>query len=194
MHMEQVEGPAVEPVSVGEARAFLRIETSEEDASLAGFLRVARELCEAFTGQVMIATRFRETAAASRLAAAGAGLFGGARAMPLSRQPVRSVTNVTAINASGTRTALAQGDFALEEDGRGEGRLVIYAVPPGTVRVEADYWAGMGSDWNAVPEALRQGMLRLAAHLYAYRDRPDDTGPPAAVAALWRPFRKSRLM
>src|SRR5690606_33468976 len=56
-----LEGPTVEPVSVNEARVYLRIEGTEEDAGLAAFLKVARELCEAFTGLVLIATRFLET-------------------------------------------------------------------------------------------------------------------------------------
>lgn len=41
------------------------------------------------------------------------------------------------------------------------------------------------------PPAVVQGIIRLAAHLYAHRD--DDAGPPAAVAALWRPYRQMRL-
>jgi hypothetical protein len=45
--------------------------------------------------------------------------------------------------------------------------------------------------WGAHP--LRQGVVRLAAHLYAERDGPELGGPPAAVTALWRPWRRMRL-
>jgi hypothetical protein len=47
-------------------------------------------------------------------------------------------------------------------------------------------------DPNGVPEPLRQGILRLITHLFATRD---GTGgePPAAVTALWRPYRRMRL-
>ena len=59
----------------------------------------------------------------------------------------------------------------------------------GSVMVEAT--AGMATDWGSLPAAIRQGAALLAAHLY-------DTGagggaPPAAVTALWRPFRVLRL-
>jgi hypothetical protein len=47
--------------------------------------------------------------------------------------------------------------------------------------------------WSEVPEALRQGMVRLAAHLYAHRDREEGAGPPAAVTALWRLWRRLGL-
>jgi hypothetical protein len=43
-----------------------------------------------------------------------------------------------------------------------------------------------------VPEPLRQGIVRLAAHLYAARGEVEAV-PPAAVAALWRPWRRVRL-
>ena len=55
--------------------------------------------------------------------------------------------------------------------------------------------AALPQDWGAAPPALAEGILRLAAHLYRERDAagaPPAT-PPAAVAALWRPFRALRL-
>jgi hypothetical protein len=37
-------------------------------------------------------------------------------------------------------------------------------------------------------------VLRLAAHFYTYRtDAGAQAEPPAAVAALWRPWRRLRL-
>ncbi|MBC7504293.1 MAG: phage gp6-like head-tail connector protein [Sandarakinorhabdus sp.] len=41
-------------VSLGEVKAFLRIEGDAEDALLAGFIRTATALCEAFIGQRLI--------------------------------------------------------------------------------------------------------------------------------------------
>ena len=42
-----------------------------------------------------------------------------------------------------------------------------------------------------MPAPVRQGIVRLAAYLFVHRD--DDVAPPAAVAALWRPYRQLRL-
>ena len=44
----------------------------------------------------------------------------------------------------------------------------------------------------AAPGALAQGMVLLVAHLF--ENRTGEGVPPAAVAALWRPFRRVRLM
>ena len=43
-------------------------------------------------------------------------------------------------------------------------------------------------DWAAVPAPVAHGMVVLAAHLFENRGRGD--APPAAVAALWRPYRR----
>jgi uncharacterized phiE125 gp8 family phage protein len=51
----------------------------------------------------------------------------------------------------------------------------------------------MAADWNDIPEAVRFGILRHAAHLYAHRDNPAASAMPSAVQALWQPFRKVRL-
>jgi uncharacterized phiE125 gp8 family phage protein len=61
-------------------------------------------------------------------------------------------------------------------------------------RVAVRFTAGLAADWSGLPDGLRQGVLRLAAA--QYRERETDgppPGPPAAVAALWRPWRRMRL-
>lgn len=192
MSVKWLEGPLAEPVSLNEARAYLRIEGGEEDAGLASFLKAARELCEAFTGLVLISTRFCETRPFDMAQNCGVPWSAG-RTMRLGKMPLRQIMTATLVSRDGTRTALGPHDFEIAEDGRGQALLRMTFLPPAGSSLEVDYWAGLGADWNDVPEALRQGILRLAAHLYAHRDRPDDNGPPLAVAALWRPFRAGRL-
>ena len=47
-------------VTLAEAQAYARIETGEEEALLAGLVRTASGLCEAFLGQIVIARSFTE--------------------------------------------------------------------------------------------------------------------------------------
>ena len=54
------------------------------------------------------------------------------------------------------------------------------------------FTAGIAADWNGLPAGLRQGVAMLAAHLFA--DRGATTPVPAAVTALWRPFRRMPLL
>lgn len=54
-------------------------------------------------------------------------------------------------------------------------------------------WCGVAlpASWEAVPIGIAQGCVLLAAALLDGRD--GETGVPAAVAALWRPLRVTRL-
>lgn len=53
--------------------------------------------------------------------------------------------------------------------------------------------AVLGDDWAELPPGLNEGIIRFAAHLYRERDGAISREPPAAVAALWRPWRELRL-
>lgn len=53
--------------------------------------------------------------------------------------------------------------------------------------------AALPTAWAEVPPTLNEGILRFAAHLYRDRDSASDSEPPAAVAALWRPYRTLQL-
>lgn len=178
MEIEAIEAGAL-PAPLDEVKALLRIASSDEDALLAGTVRAAADLCERFTGRLLIAREVREilpcARAWQRLAAA----------------PVRSIDAVAALDESGAATALDVAAYAIDIDARGEGWVRLLATPAQR-RVRATYVAGLGAGPGDLPEALRQGVARLAAHLFVHRDAAG-TEPPAAVTALWRPWRRLRL-
>lgn len=166
------------PVSLAEAQAFARIDTGEEEGLLAGLLRSASALCEAFTGQVLMARGFEQVLPAS------------ASWQRLGPTPVRTIETVERIAADGNATALLPGEYEIDIDARGDGWVRLAVPGEGRLRVRGQ--AGLASDPNDVPEPLRQGILRLVAHLFASRDG-EGGEPPAAVTALWRPYRRMRL-
>lgn len=71
--------------------------------------------------------------------------------------------------------------------GGGSGRLTIDA-PGAAERVRVSYRAGIADDGAGVPDAIRQGIVRMTQHLYDARDGKDPA-PPAVIAALWQPWR-----
>lgn len=172
-------GPALPIVTISEAQAFLRIEIGEEEALLAGLIRSASGLCEAFINQVVIARGFE-----LRIAATG-------QWERLAVTPVRSISEVDGLDASGTASSLTSDAFAIDIDSTGDGWVRIIR-PNALERVQVTGTAGMADGENDVPEAIRQGVLRLVAHLFTDRDG-DGGEPPAAVTALWRPYRRLRL-
>jgi uncharacterized phiE125 gp8 family phage protein len=162
-------------VSIAECKAYLRLDRDVEDAAIAGFIRTSMGLCEAFTGQWLIIRegeqRLAQTSEWQRLAVV----------------PVVAITSVvgSAGVVPGTRY-----ETDIDIGGNGWVRLLD---PVDVTAPVVRFRAGLGVDWNGVPEALRQGMIRLVVHLFTHRDAPDAGAPPAAVAAMWRPWRRVRL-
>lgn len=169
-------GMAAPAVTLSEAQAYVRVETGEEEAVLAGLIRTASGLCEAFLNQVVIARSFEEQ------------LVGDGGWQQLRVAPVRSIEAVDLISPAGERETLPASAYGLDVDANGEGWVRV--SPRQRVLVRGT--AGMAADENSVPEPLRQGVLRLVAHLFASRDGSGGE-PPAAVTALWRPYRRLRL-
>lgn len=168
------------PVSLAELKAEARITTSEEDALLAGFVRAATELCEYFTGTLLVARPVSEI-----LPTSSAWIRLGAA-------PVRAIEAVATLGPDSMETTLPAEDYAIDIDAAGAGWVRLIAARPER-RLKVSYVAGLASEPNGVPEALRQGIARLALHSFARRDAAEPEAPPAAVTALWRPWRRLRL-
>jgi uncharacterized phiE125 gp8 family phage protein len=103
-----------------------------------------------------------------------------------------SIGGVEGLPPEGAALAFAAGQYAVDIDASGDGWVRVASPGPAN-RIRVSYQAGLAGEWSGIPEALRQGVVRLAAHLYADRDGPELGGPPAAVTALWRPWRRMRL-
>jgi uncharacterized phiE125 gp8 family phage protein len=167
-------GPAEAIVTLAEAQAFARVESGEEEALLAGLIRSASALCEAFLGQIVIAREFADSIPATR------------RWQRLPSSPVRSIEQV----ADGSGAVLPAQSYSTDIDSRGDGWVRVDAALTGPVRVTGT--AGMATSQNEVPEPIRHGVSRLVSHLFASRDG-DGGEVPAAVTALWRPYRRLGL-
>jgi len=87
--------------------------------------------------------------------------------------------------------SLAAADYAVDIDASGAGWVKLTGPIP-VRRLTVSGAAGLAAERNDVPEPIRQGVIRLVSHLFAARDGAGDS-PPAAVTALWRPYRRVRL-
>ena len=171
------DGIVVPAEALAAAKEFLRVGHDGEDALIGSLAAGAAELCERFTGLVLLARTFEETLPAKS---------GWQR---LGRTPVRSISEVDGL--TGVDAAPLPPDaYSIDIDADGEGWVRVTA-PGAAERLRIRYEAGLASGWADLPEALRHGIVRLAAHLYSQRG--GDAPPPAAVTALWRPWRRLRL-
>lgn len=176
------------PAALAELKDWLGIAvpTTGEDAGLTALLRAALDSCEAFTGTLPLQAGCEELVD-------GAAGWPGSGWLVLSSRPVQAITAVQAAPAGAPRTDLPAAAYAIDLGAEGTGRVRLLA-PVTTARCAVRYTAGLAPDWASLPDGLRHGIVRLAAHHYRLRDTPGEgPQPPAAVAALWRPWRTLRL-
>lgn len=165
-------------ISISEAQAYVRIETGEEEAVLAGLVRTASCLCETFLNQIVLRRNFSERVQMNR------------DWQRLRSGPVSAITAVVGLEPDGQSVPLPAQAYAVDIDSQGNGW--VRSLVPDVDRVLVSGTAGMVETQSDVPEPIRQGVTRLVAHLYAARDG-NGGAPPAAVTALWRPYRRMVL-
>lgn len=174
--------PAVLPAApLDELKEWLAITTTRDDLSLTALLRTSLEACEGFTRAMPLESLCEEILPATR---------GWHR---LTTQPVQSITQLEAVTNDGTRSPLDPGDylFDMAVDGSARVNLLQSVDEP---RMAVRFTAGMAPDWDSLPDGLRHGVIRLAAHHYRERNEGSAArNPPSAVAALWQPWRRMTL-
>lgn len=161
--------PTAPDVALAELKHWLAITTTADDAGLAALLLSALDMCEAFTGQRPLVADVEEGVAAD-----------GTWQALLSR-PVIAIGPVD----------LPASQYEIDIDLHGVGR--IRARAPGVRHVSVTLTAGIAGEWSGLPQALRHGVVRLAAALFRNREGDPSPVPPAAVAALWQPYRRMAL-
>ncbi len=183
--------PGAEPVTLDQAKAFLRITDTAEDALLAALVLAARQRVEAELGLCLVSTALRETFDGwdGRLTRTGA--------VRLSRGPLLSVQAVRTADATGGFHALDSDAYTARAASR-PGRI---APAPGhgwpapqipDAGIQIDYTAGFGAEEDDVPAPLAVAILVLTAHAFEHREAAD--APPIALVEPWlAPFRRVRL-
>ncbi len=173
--------PVLPPAALAELKQWLGIATTQDDAPLTALLRASLDMCESFTGIVPLAAGCEEVIPAM------------AGWQSLEAKPVQAITAVQGIPAEGSRFTLPVADYAIDLDADGSGRVMV-RNPGAAGRIAVRFTAGLAPNWDLLPDGLRQGIMRLAAHQHREREGSGASPiPPAAIAALWRPWRMVRL-
>ena len=165
--------------ALAELKHWLGITRSAEDAQLTALIGAGAAACEAFTGLTPLASTIEETLDASH------------EWVRLVSRPIGQVSTVAMLDAQGARTVLGDEDYDLHLAGDGSAQLRLRRGPF-VSRVVVMLEAGLAADWGSLPDGLRHGILRFAAFLYREGEAVA-AEPPAAIAALWRPWRILRL-
>ncbi len=188
MALIPLRGPATEPVTLADLKAWLRLDGGDEDDLLVALLTAARLAVEEASGRRLVTQDWRLVR--------DAWPPDGVLILPLA--PVQAVTVVRVRDAAGGAMVLPPSAWLLDA-ANDPPRLLLVGSPPVPGRrlggIEVDVTAGYGPP-AAVPEPLRMAVRLTAARLFEHRgDGQDETGAavPPAAAALIAPSRRVRL-
>lgn len=168
MNAVLVTPPAVEPLSVAEVQAHLRLDTQDDNAWLQGAIRTARQRCENVTGRTLVTQTWDLYA----------DKWPGYGTIELVRylSPVQSVTEVAYTPENGSELVFASSNYVVDTYSV-PARIVLRgnAAWPGAVLepvngVRVRVVCGYGADGLSVPAELRAGMLLMIGDLYEYRE------------------------
>lgn len=157
--------PALLPVSLDEAKAHLRVDTTDEDALISRLIGAATSYLDGYTGilgRALITQTWR----------ADFGYFDDWRIPVGDVIALSSVTHYDAVNVQQT---LATSVYQLLRDGLGPylALKVSQSWPSYYSRddaVSVTWTAGYGPAASNVPEAIRHGILMMVADFYRNRE------------------------
>jgi uncharacterized phiE125 gp8 family phage protein len=163
--------PAVEPVTLAEAKQHLRVDTDTDDGYISSLITAAREWCEAYCDETFIHAQYRMTLDSFPIE------------IELPRPPMAASGTVTTVSI--TYTMESQSTATLSTD---EYRVDRDSVP-GVLRttyngswpshlldynaVTVTWWGGRGSDGTSVPQRMKNAILWLVGMWYERRMAAD---------------------
>lgn len=177
--------PAVEPVTLSEAKAHIRVDTSEDDTYIGTLITAARQWVEQYVDKALVDQQL---------------------VMRLDAFPYEIELPRPPMVTSGTATAVTL-TYTLGDDTTAVLSASQYRVDrnstPGVVRqlrdgswpanlddynaIAVTWWAGHGATGASVPAAIRHAMLMLIGHWYERRlvaDAVSATEVPFGVRSL----------
>jgi uncharacterized phiE125 gp8 family phage protein len=180
-------GPAAEPITLTQAKQFLRVEHDDDDDVITALIAGARIHVETQARRALITQSWRLVRdvwpATGRLAL-----------LPV---PVKTLDALRVYRSDGTTLALDLAGFTLDKSDAPARLSFVHGAPPAPERpiagIEIDITCGYGDAGPDVPEPLRQAIRILVAHWYENRGiigASDEVAVlPQSASALIAPYR-----
>ncbi len=179
-------GPAVEPLTLDEAKAYLRVEHDDDDPVIAALIAGSRIHVETQTRRALITQTWR-------LIRDNWPVDGQLRILPA---PLQQILAARVYDASGATLSIDTQAFVADK--AAAPAVVAFApwslpMPDRVVGgIEIDVRVGYGDTAATVPQPLRQAIRLLVVHWYENRGLTAARAVgvlPATVSALIAPYR-----
>lgn len=176
--------PAIEPLTLAEAKDHLRVDSTDEDSLIEPLITAARIYAETFTRRAFITRTYD-------LFLDG---FPAETEICLPRPPLQSVTYLKYTDLGGNLVTISSGDYIVDTASQ-PGRLSLqylkfwptYQQIANSVRLR--FVAGYGNAAADLPRSLQQAMLLIIGHWYENRETVAPGAlaevPMAAQSLLW---------
>lgn len=165
MRVVTVVPPAVEPVTLAEAKRWLRVDSSDDDADIAALIVEAREKVEADSGVALI------TQVKTAFIAGFRSLWGDVN---IPYPPLQSVSSVKFLDMGGTLLTIDPTTY-VSQAGSIPARLWVPLgrswpiTGPYPDAVQVTYVCGFGDSADAVPMAAKMALRSRLVTTYLYR-------------------------
>ena len=159
--------PVNEPVSLVEAKAYLRVDNTDEDTLIGTLITAARQWVESYLDRALILRQL-----VLRLDTFPVEI-------ELPQPPLSSAGTTTAISLTytletGTTATLSSSEYRIDRTSTpGVLRQNYSGSWPGHLNdynsIAVTYWAGYGSDEGDIPPAIKNAILLMGGHLFENR-------------------------
>ncbi len=180
-------GPAVEPITLAEAKQFIRVEHDDDDDIIAALIAGSRIHVETQTRRALITQSWRLTR----------DVWPELGCVPVLPVPLRTLDVARVYRSDGSTLAIDVAAFTVDKAAAPARLAFMRGALPAPERavggIEIDVTCGYGNEPDDVPEPLRQAIRLLVAHWYENRGIVAAGGDvavlPQTVAALLAPYR-----
>jgi uncharacterized phiE125 gp8 family phage protein len=182
-------GPSIEPLSLDEAKAFLRLDHDDDDDVVAALIAGARVHVEAQTRRAFITQSWRLVR----------DRWPGDGCIEVRPAPLHALSAARIYRSDGSTQSIDPAAFVADKAKSALAFAAGALPPPGRIAagIELDVSVGYGDAATDVPQPLRQAIRVLVAHWYENRGLiAAGTGVavlPETAASLIAPYRVMSL-
>lgn len=183
MPLQLTTPPSLEPISLVEAKAHLKIDTTDEDTLIAALIAAARTRAEWHTGRAFLTQSWTQWL----------DEWPQTNCVEIALPPLQNLTEIRFYRADDTAVILDASSYQVDAaSAPARVSLKPTTLPPLNPRplnaVAIDFTAGYGDEADDVPAPLREAILELVAFLHEHRgDAPAEL--PPNIAAMLAPYR-----
>ena len=159
--------PVNEPVTLVEAKAYLRVDNTDEDTLIGTLITAARQWVESYLDRALILRQL-----VLRLDTFPVEIE--LPQPPLSTFGTTTAVSVTYTLETGTTATLSSSEYRIDRTSTpGVLRQNYSGSWPGHLNdynsIAVTYWAGYGSDEGDIPPAIKNAILLMVGHLFENR-------------------------